>query len=162
MKGNLRLWSIYVFMSPHCLMASPSPATCCWLIFLGAATHPWSHPQLRSGCDPQCAAILEPLDPAGTTPLPTTFWGLARGNLHCLIWWWSWQTTCSLWLWKFKRALRDFDQRSSTALFALETTHTSFETLRATARLGLSTPALPCNPNLPADNEMLRCCSTRT
>lgn len=100
--------------------------------------------------------------PAGTTALPAAFRGRAQGNLCHLIRWWSWQTTCSLWLWKSKCALRDFDQRSSVAPFALETTHTSFETLRATARLGLSTPALPCNPKLPADNEMLRCCSART
>lgn len=100
--------------------------------------------------------------PAGTPALPTTLRGKARGHLHRLVWWWSWPTMCSLWLWKSEGTLHNFDQRSSTAPFVLETPRTSFETLKATARLGLCAPALPCNPNLPADNEMLRCCSART
>lgn len=70
MKGNLRLWSCYVFKRPYFFMASPPPVTHCWRIPLGAAAHPWLHPLLLLEWDLQCAAVPEPPALLAQQPFP--------------------------------------------------------------------------------------------
>lgn len=145
-RVDSRLWSLYVFVPPHCLMASPAPVSCCWLAFLRAS--------VLAASSARCCP--EPGPRWHCSPLR----GQARSNLLCLICRWrspGWQTTFSLRLWKSKGVLCEFYQAGNAAGLSLESTHRSFETRRAAACWGLGSALQPASPGWQWNASALLC-----